>query len=87
MRMYHHKIFVEGRFQFPIDMLRYDECHPASESDSGQIMKTFEPGGSDENETIMLIHYTPYKHWEPTKARWASFGWKVLDHVTTNQDW
>ena len=80
MTMYLHKIFVKGSFQFPIDMLRYDRCHPASETDSGKILRIFEPGGSDDNEQIVLHHYDSYRHWTPTNERWASFGWKVTGH-------
>lgn len=86
MRMYSHRITVEGNFQFPIDMLRYDECHPAGETDSGKIMRTFEPGGLTEKEKILVIHHDSYKHWEPTRARWGSFGWTVVDHTVITQN-
>jgi hypothetical protein len=76
-KMFVHKITVTGDFHFPIDMLRYDQCFPDSESDSGRIHRTLQLGGSNEKEVITLVHYGQ-KSWFPTRARWESFGWKVL---------
>jgi hypothetical protein len=65
---------VEGRGEFPIDMLRYDQCWPRREIDSGTIRRT--------NETrkveLMCINTTGRK---PTEARWKSFGWTVTTVV------
>jgi hypothetical protein len=62
--------------QFPIDMLRYDGCSPARESeDSAPIQHRhhkFKPG-----DTIRL-HKIWYKGWQPTDERWKSFGWEVV---------
>ena len=63
---------VEGRGSFPIDMLRYDSCFPAHESDSGEIEASLRPREGNVSRAIFLRGPR-----EPTVARWASFGWKV----------
>jgi len=71
---------------FPIDMLRYDHCCPASEYDSGLIHETL-------SEFIPITDFTPkpitlnyYSHgnrnWTPTNGRWQSFGYEVLNICT-----
>jgi len=64
---------IEGHGQFPIDMLRYDGVHPATESDSGQIESTFRPGAYARKTTVGVagIRCTP--------GRWISFGWTVIE--------
>lgn len=65
---------VQGRGSFPIDMLRYDRCWPASEGgDSAKVEASFQPRASREERIVALIGLD-----EPTEGRWASFGWKVL---------
>jgi len=69
---------VEGKRDFPLDMLRYDLCRPATESDSTLINTTivfpYVSGRKDKPTfTIRLKGLKP-----PTVARWHSFGWAVL---------
>ena len=65
-------IVVEGAGEFPFDMLRYDCCYPATETDS-RLMR----GGSQEaTRTLRLIMRSGNGH--PTPARWLSYGWTVL---------
>lgn len=66
---------VEGTGSFPIDMLRYDSCWPKSEgSDSLEVESSFRPRKAGNiRRRVTLIGLS-----EPTGARWASFGWKVL---------
>lgn len=59
---------VTGRSAFPIDMFRYDRCWPATEADSVALVSS---------ASIRTITLKGLK--EPSLARWASFGWKVLD--------
>lgn len=66
---------VQGRGPFPLDMLRYDRCFPASESDSHVIGVTHTPGYRDEAKTIRLTMADPKR--QPTAARWESFRWEV----------
>jgi hypothetical protein len=64
---------VQGSGSFPIDMLRYDRCWPASEgSDSAGIYYSHALG-DNESRTVCLIGID-----QPTERRWESFGWKVL---------
>jgi hypothetical protein len=60
---------VEGGVNagFPIDMLRYDLCWPATGSDSIELAKATGP-----RRVTMKGLKTP------TPARWASFGWTVV---------
>lgn len=60
---------VQGHGTFPMDMLRYDICWPASEWDSGRL-----PGEAGHVRTITLKGLKP-----PTFARWRSFGWEVVE--------
>ena len=60
---------------FPIDMLRYDGCHPATEEDSVKIMSTM-PILKKEAVTVTISRVAS-KNWSPTYDRWKSFGWEV----------
>jgi hypothetical protein len=63
---------VWGRGEFPVDMLRYDQCWPSAESHSARFSDRHmrdEAGGR---------HITLTGLREPTTARWESFGWQVL---------
>jgi len=64
---------VEGRIPFPIDMLRYDLCRPATESDSNMIEVTFRVNTGSPNR-VNLKGLKP-----PTAARWNSFGWRLVE--------
>ncbi len=68
-----HTRRYEGGGQFPIDMLRYDGCYPASEQDSGLIQQ-------DRGHRIVTVAQVTHGHDLPqwTDARWASFGWTVV---------
>ena len=70
---------VEGKSDVPLDMLRYDACRPATESDSTTINTTivfpYVSGRKDKPTfTIRLKGLKP-----PTFARWRSFGWEVVE--------
>jgi len=68
---------VEGAGTFPIDMLRYDACYPATEADSWAADWNMESGrrrvtlkhrvSKDEN----LNNY-------PNADRWRSFTWTIV---------
>ena len=59
--------------QFPLDMLRYDQCYPDTEHDSARIEYTL-----DASHPIRLRRTVDNKKRMPTEARWKSFGWKVV---------
>lgn len=57
--------YVQGRGQFPFDMLRRDRCFPATEADAGKL------GERWTWRTVELR--TDLREFTP--ARWSSFGW------------
>jgi hypothetical protein len=67
---------VEGTGAFPIDMLRYDACYPATEGDSHIITATMHRGGVTAN-TVTLKTADPKR--PPTVERWRSFGWTLVN--------
>lgn len=68
---------IEGqRGFFPIDMLRYDICHPSQTEDAINIaLATRE---SNFAGTITITRHTSYKNSMPSYDRWNSFGWEVI---------
>jgi hypothetical protein len=65
---------VAGRGQFPIDMLRYDQCWPKRESEDAMgIERSFR------NDPGILRQVTLRGLHPPTVGRWESFGWKIID--------
>lgn len=66
-----------GKLGFPLDMLRYDSCYPATSEDATRIGMTLRrepcPWLLDEPHTIELTGPR-----SPTAGRWASFGWDVV---------
>lgn len=65
---------VEGRGAFPLDMLRYDSCHPRSSDDVAGL------DSPDRGERkVTLLHIGP-REWHPTGPRWSSFGWVVISN-------
>ena len=61
---------VTGRGSFPFDMLRWDQCYPQGPDDVANL-------DVGQRREIKLVHVGDRRHWEPTKDRWASFGWSV----------
>ncbi|MBI2405420.1 hypothetical protein HYV22_04595 [Candidatus Gottesmanbacteria bacterium] len=67
-------------FEFPLDMLRYDYCWPATSDD---VLKIASPSIGC---VIGLRRSVAYKTDFPTSGRWESFGWTVvLDSVRTRK--
>ena len=62
---------ITGRGEFPIDMLRYDRCHPASSEDCDKIARSFTGFG----EWTVTVAKDSRRSW--TVARWSSFGVKL----------
>lgn len=65
--MHTNRFLVNGRGQFPVDMLRHDRCWPVNTSDAMLLL------GSDQR-TLLMAGVQP-----PTKERWMSFGWVVVE--------
>jgi hypothetical protein len=62
---------VSGKGMFPTDMLRYDECFPRDP----QSVMNIEP----ESRCHRPVHLGTHRYGGPTKERWASFGWVVIN--------
>lgn len=59
---------------FPLDMLRYDRCYPATEYDTHQLDRALAPPGDRPSVwTVKVVRYTTHKNADWTLARWASF--------------
>ena len=71
MTVYRQTFEVEGKFHFPVDMLRYDSCFPASGEESGRLERALEV--SKDGWRVRLARYTFTKTSPPTFDRWASF--------------
>ena len=66
---------ITGRGEFPMDMLRYDSCSPATESDSYLIARTFHD--FDKWEIFVKCRPLEKKRSPWTVGRWESFGCKI----------
>ena len=73
-----HRIEVIGKGEFPIDMLRFDSCHPLYESDCTIIRHSLRDP-LNEPQIVALGHWGP-SSWTPTAKRWRSFHWAVTHH-------
>ncbi len=60
---------VSGEGGFPIDMLRFDECWPASQVDSTRIAE----------ESVMRRTVRLRSDKTPNEQRWKSYGWSIVE--------
>ena len=68
---------VQGRGDFPIDMLRYDDCDFASDAERAAALGTLTPSThTPGRRCIALVSEIGRR---PTPGRWESFGWTVHD--------
>ena len=63
------KFTVQGSKDFPLDMLRYDACYPATSEDAINL-------AAKDSRKVTLISTMIT---DPTAGRWNSFGWQVTD--------
>lgn len=73
--MYIHIFKVQGTTNFPLDMLRYDKCYPHEQVDVSNMLDDLDR----DLTTVTLVHRDDKKVWLPTKDRWHTFGWDVID--------
>ena len=74
--MYATRFKVRGNFSFPVDMLRYDACYPATQ-DAVNKMR-WQADGETREVTLMQLHQRKNGA-HVTEDRWASFGWEVFE--------
>lgn len=65
---------------FPMDMLRYDRCWPSTATDASQM--TWDEGELPLERRTIALEFQHMNHFDqrPTAARWARFGWRVVEH-------
>ena len=96
--MYYVQTFRVVRSQqlatFPIDMLRYDSCWPATSHDSMLVshqpsLENLLDAEDDENwdATITLCRIVKSKDDKPTVDRWNSFGYSVVPQSVNTVRW
>ena len=66
---------VAGRGIFPADMLRHDHCWPV-DGDMNRVTDPTVRLGQDKDTMVVLCAQSRRRI---TPARWASFGWTVID--------
>jgi hypothetical protein len=80
---------VTGGVRFPVDMLRYDSCHPCSGEDAAYMDRALDRGilaSERAAHPIKLAHVGTNRYWTPTSERWKSFMWRVdEDSVQTSK--
>ena len=65
---------VAGYGAFPLDMLRYDACYPATSEDAVEIGGSMYSRASQRLRTVRVRSVVK----PATAERWQSFGWKVV---------
>jgi hypothetical protein len=70
-------VVVEGRGEFPFDMLRYDSAFPYREEDSSKLKSSL----SLDMRRVVLCRRGVNAS-SSTAARWSSFGWQVVMEST-----
>ncbi len=82
VKMHEFKFTVQGRGQFPFDMLRYDNCYPADPVSAGNMETAqLREASSTSFRDVTLLARHERKLWLPTFDRWKSFGWHVKSTV------
>ena len=68
-----HRYKVSGTGYFPVDMLRYDACVPATGADASAIDLH-----NIDRRPVRLYRFSQSRASKPEAARWQSFGWRVV---------
>ena len=68
---------VAGACDFPIDMLRYDNAWPRSESETGGLYTALSQRFTARKKGIVEVELQSIGR--PNGARWNSFGWHVVE--------
>lgn len=77
MKAFRHIFTVQGNTRFPVDMLRYDGCFPATSEDASALNASID---DDPQVRSVTLYKVWERDWQPTRGRWQSFGWTVDSH-------
>lgn len=77
---YVHEAKVEGPGRFPVDMLRYDACYPASAKDTNEIEHSLERCPRKPYQVTVQALSSLKIHWTP--ERWRSFGAVITESTS-----
>lgn len=78
MKRYLFLFDVTGNSEFPMDMLRYDQCYPHTSDDASQITASFHDRKGPYKVTLVVAsEFKGGSHVPITPARWSSFLWSV----------
>ena len=69
---------VEGRGEFPCNLLRTDQCWPAGAEDAARLGAHFVTADPEGVRTRSVTLETAAKY-SPNRQRWSSLGWRVVD--------
>jgi hypothetical protein len=69
-----YSFVVVGKGPFPLDMLRYDGCYPATPGAVEAITSSFDKEHRQPYKVALLSNDVP-----PTEGRWRSFGCSVIN--------
>lgn len=76
---------VRGAWPFPIDMLRYDCCYPATETESGKLTDLLE---RKTDAGVIELRLATRSERGPTHGRWDSHTWQVIaSHRSAYDRW
>lgn len=80
-RKYRHRLRVTFSGRFPVDMLRFDRAHPATEGDALTIEESVYDYEGHRARVVMVDKYSDTANGRDprvwTVQRWASFGVSV----------
>jgi len=80
--MTHIEFTVEGKGQFPLDMLRHDRCYPVDPQDAEMIGLSLDTEGYIKPKKFKVrlgSERNARADMTPTEGRWESFLWKVVE--------
>lgn len=75
--LYRHEATVDVKGSFPVDMLRYDRCYPASEEGAYAIAVSLTDVRRDSFCVTLRALSSSKTHWTP--VRWRSFGATIVE--------
>jgi len=81
--MYITRFTVEGSGPFPLDMLRYDQCYPATQQAVDQILVSMDETRiiGERRQIELFVAHPIRQHHKLTPERWESFGWTIVDSL------